>query len=76
LPKLPVDAAGKRRGGWRSTRCSSGGWPRRDGRAGPTALALFLAGDDDEAKALVAQLIDEVGFEPVDSGSLAAGGRR
>jgi predicted dinucleotide-binding enzyme len=39
-------------------------------------LALFLAGDDDEAKAVVADLIDQAGFEPVDTGSLAEGGRR
>jgi len=54
-----------------SRRLAEEGRPR-----GPDRLAVFLAGDDDEAKALVAQLIDEVGFEPVDSGSLAAGGRR
>lgn len=39
-------------------------------------LAVFLAGDDADAKATVAQLIDEMGFEPVDTGSLGAGGRR
>ena len=39
-------------------------------------LALFLAGDDPDAKAVVAGLIDEAGFEPVDTGSLAEGGRR
>lgn len=39
-------------------------------------LAVFLAGDDPEAKAVVAKLIDEVGFEPVDTGSLAEGGRK
>jgi len=54
-----------------SRRLAEEGRPR-----GPDRLAVFLAGDDDEAKALVAQLIDEVGFEPVDSGSLAGGGRR
>jgi predicted dinucleotide-binding enzyme len=39
-------------------------------------LALVLAGDDEQAKATVADLIDELGFAPVDSGSLAEGGRR
>jgi 8-hydroxy-5-deazaflavin:NADPH oxidoreductase len=39
-------------------------------------LAIFLAGDDAAAKALVAKLIDESGFEPVDTGSLAEGGRK
>jgi predicted dinucleotide-binding enzyme len=39
-------------------------------------LAIFLAGDDREAKELVAGLIDELGFAAVDTGSLAEGGRR
>ncbi len=50
-----------------------------EGRAGAPReerLALFLAGDDDEAKRTVAGLIDELGFAPVDTGGLADGGRR
>ena len=39
-------------------------------------LAVFLAGDDPGAKTVVAGLIDEMGFDPIDSGSLAEGGRR
>jgi hypothetical protein len=39
-------------------------------------LVLFLAGDDPEAKAVVSELIAEIGFTPVDTGSLAEGGRR
>jgi predicted dinucleotide-binding enzyme len=39
-------------------------------------LAIFLAGDDEQAKGTVAELIDELGFAPVDTGSLAEGGRR
>ncbi|MFN8160301.1 MAG: NADPH-dependent F420 reductase [Solirubrobacterales bacterium] len=39
-------------------------------------LVLFLAGDDAEAKRAVAELIEEIGFEPVDTGSLSEGGRR
>ena len=39
-------------------------------------LAVFLAGDDSGAKTVVAGLIDEIGFEPIDTGSLAEGGRR
>lgn len=33
-------------------------------------LALFVAGDDDEAKGVVADLIEEIGFAPVDAGTL------
>jgi predicted dinucleotide-binding enzyme len=39
-------------------------------------LAIFLAGDDADAKAIVAKLIDEIGFDAVDTGSLASGGRK
>lgn len=34
-------------------------------------LVIFLAGDDEQAKAKVAQLIEEIGFAPLDTGSLA-----
>jgi len=33
-------------------------------------IALPVAGDDDAAKATVLQLVDELGFDPVDAGSL------
>jgi hypothetical protein len=39
-------------------------------------LAVPLAGDDAEAKGVVAGLIDEIGFDPVDVGDLAQGGRK
>jgi predicted dinucleotide-binding enzyme len=39
-------------------------------------LAIPLAGDDDLAKHVVAGLVDQVGFDPVDAGRLGAGGRR
>jgi predicted dinucleotide-binding enzyme len=39
-------------------------------------LAMYLAGDDEGAKEIVAGLIDEVGFAPVDTGSLHEGGVR
>ncbi|HEX8854712.1 MAG TPA: NAD(P)-binding domain-containing protein [Thermoleophilaceae bacterium] len=39
-------------------------------------LAVFLAGDDEDAKKIVSGLIEEIGFAPVDTGSLAEGGRR
>jgi len=38
--------------------------------------AIFIAGDDPEAKAAVSQLIEEIGFAPVDTGSLQEGGRK
>lgn len=37
---------------------------------------IFVAGDDEEAKAVVSRVITEIGFAPVDTGSLARGGRR
>ncbi|WP_152042900.1 NADPH-dependent F420 reductase [Salinigranum salinum] len=36
-------------------------------------LVLFLAGDDDEAKSTVSEFIEEIGFAPVDVGSLRDG---
>ena len=38
-------------------------------------LALFAAGDDELAKRIVLELIDEIGFDAVDTGTLAEGGR-
>jgi len=38
--------------------------------------AIFVAGDDEDAKRDVMNLIEEIGFGPVDTGSLAEGGRR
>jgi len=37
-------------------------------------LAVFLAGDGESAKETVSDLIEEIGFAPIDTGSLAAGG--
>lgn len=37
--------------------------------------AIFFSGDDDQAKAKVAQLIRDIGGEPIDAGSLAEGGK-
>jgi predicted dinucleotide-binding enzyme len=37
--------------------------------------AVCLAGDDEEAKKTVAKLAEELGFAPVDTGSLREGGR-
>jgi 8-hydroxy-5-deazaflavin:NADPH oxidoreductase len=38
--------------------------------------AIFVAADDDLARRVVMTLIEEIGFAPVDTGSLADGGRR
>ncbi len=43
---------------------------------GGERLAIPVAGDDAEAKRVVAGLIDGIGFDPVDTGGLADGGRR
>jgi 8-hydroxy-5-deazaflavin:NADPH oxidoreductase len=37
--------------------------------------AIFFSGDDDQAKEKVAQLIRDIGGEPVDAGPLAEGGK-
>ena len=37
--------------------------------------AIYLAGDDRNAKEVVSRLIEEIGFAPVDTGSLREGGR-
>jgi 8-hydroxy-5-deazaflavin:NADPH oxidoreductase len=38
--------------------------------------AIFIAGDDEDAKQVVKRLIEEIGFAPVDTGSLRDGGRK
>ncbi len=38
--------------------------------------AIFVAGDDQDAKRVVARLIEEIGFAPVDTGSLNDGGKK
>jgi 8-hydroxy-5-deazaflavin:NADPH oxidoreductase len=37
---------------------------------------LFVAGDDAQAKSIISKLIDEIGFTPIDTGSLREGGRK
>lgn len=37
--------------------------------------AIYLAGDDQQAKEVVSRLIEQIGFAPVDTGSLREGGR-
>ena len=53
-------------------RLAEDGKPR--GAAG--RLAIPVASDDAGAKAVVMELIDEIGFDPVDAGTLVGGGRR
>ncbi len=36
--------------------------------------AIFVAGDDAESKKIVSDLIEEIGFAPVDTGNLRDGG--
>ena len=49
-----------------------------DGRpAGdPERLGIPISGDDEDAKRTVSELIDQIGFDPIDAGTLADGGRR
>jgi predicted dinucleotide-binding enzyme len=42
----------------------------------PGRIALPVAGDDAEAKAVAMQLVDELGFDPVDAGSVAESWRQ
>jgi predicted dinucleotide-binding enzyme len=37
--------------------------------------AIFIAGDDSDAKAIVAKLVEDIGFAAVDTGFLAQGGK-
>lgn len=51
----------------------------QDGKPGAPPeerLVLFLAGDDTEAKQTVSRLIEQIGFTPMDTGTLATGGKR
>lgn len=41
------------------------------GRTGPDRVAMFLAGDDADAKDVVARLIDDAGFSAIDVGGTA-----
>lgn len=44
-------------------------------RGTPGRRALVIAGDDEDAKARVARLLDQFGFDPVDAGPLSEGWR-
>lgn len=43
---------------------------------GEDRLVLFLAGDGESAKVTVSELIEEIGFDPVDTGSLRDSGKQ
>jgi predicted dinucleotide-binding enzyme len=43
-------------------------------KSGNDRLAIFVAGDDPEAKQTVSRLIEGIGFVPIDTGSLKEGG--
>jgi 8-hydroxy-5-deazaflavin:NADPH oxidoreductase len=50
---------------------TSGFQAQAAGRTGPDRVVMFLCGDDEEAKRVVAGLIDDAGFTPVDMGGTA-----
>jgi predicted dinucleotide-binding enzyme len=50
---------------------TSGFQEQAAGRTGPDRVVLFLCGDDADAKRVVAGLIDDAGFTPVDMGGIA-----
>jgi 8-hydroxy-5-deazaflavin:NADPH oxidoreductase len=50
---------------------TSGFQAQAAGRTGPDRVVMFLCGDDEEAKRVVAGLIDDAGFTPVDMGGVA-----
>jgi 8-hydroxy-5-deazaflavin:NADPH oxidoreductase len=50
---------------------TSGFQEQAAGRTGPNRVVMFLCGDDEEAKRVVAGLIDDAGFTPVDMGGTA-----
>jgi predicted dinucleotide-binding enzyme len=51
---------------------------RDDGRPSGDSerIGIPISGDDDEAKQTVTQLMDQIGFDAVDAGTLAVGGRK
>jgi predicted dinucleotide-binding enzyme len=51
---------------------------RDDGRPAGDAdrIGIPISGDDEDAKQTVAELMDQIGFDAVDAGTLAEGGRR
>ena len=54
------------------SRLRDDGRPAGDGER----LGIPISGDDEQAKRAVAELIDQIGFDAVDAGTLAVGGRK
>jgi len=54
------------------TRLRDEGRPAGD----PDRIGIPMSGDDPDAKRVVAQLMDEIGFDAVDAGTLAEGSRK
>jgi predicted dinucleotide-binding enzyme len=54
------------------TRLRDDGHPSGDSER----IGIPISGDDDAAKQTVAQLMDQIGFDAVDAGTLAEGGRK
>ena len=50
---------------------TSGFQAQAAGRTGPDRVVMFLCGDDEEAKGVVAGLIEDAGFTAVDMGGVA-----
>ncbi len=69
-------SGGERTAGWAQNgrvvkAFNTTGWENMlDADYGTHRPAMFIAGDDDEAKATVADLAETLGFEPVDAGPL------
>jgi 8-hydroxy-5-deazaflavin:NADPH oxidoreductase len=42
----------------------------------PDRIGVPISGDDEDAKRVVARLVDDIGFDAVDAGTLAEGGRK
>jgi predicted dinucleotide-binding enzyme len=71
LPKPAVQVNAERMPGARLVKSFNTLTASFQGEAAGRGVALFLAGEDSDAKELVAGLIRDVGFEPVDVGGWA-----
>ena len=71
LPKPAVQINQERMPGARLVKSFNTMTSTFQGEAPGRGVAMFLAGEDDEAKQLVAGLIRDIGFEPVDVGGWA-----